>query len=120
MNRFLILEINEGCAALLTADGEFRTVPAQPGWVAGMELDAACLELAEEKPESKAETVRGRSRIVVMRRVRRWTVAIAACLLLLIGVQQGFQRQMQAWKLRLIRLCALSLTAWGAWWGLSA
>ena len=54
MNRFLILEINEGCAALLTADGEFRTVPAQPGWVAGMELDAACLELAEEKPESKA------------------------------------------------------------------
>ena len=91
MNRFLILEINEGCAALLTADGEFRTVPAQPGWVAGMELDAACLELAEEKPESKAETVRGRSRIVVMRRVRRWTVAIAACLLLLIGVQQGYR-----------------------------
>lgn len=61
------------------------------GWVAGMELDAACLELAEEKPESKAETVRGRSRIVVMRRVRRWTVAIAACLLLLIGVQQGYR-----------------------------
>lgn len=46
MNRFLILEINEGCAALLTADGEFRTVPAQPGWVAGMELD---VELQKER-----------------------------------------------------------------------
>ena len=46
VNRFLILEINEGCAALLTADGEFRTVPAQPGWSgrhgAGCRLLRAC------------------------------------------------------------------------------
>lgn len=91
MNRILILEINGDRAALLTADGEFRTVPAQPGWEAGMELDAACLEHAVEAPEGKAESARGRGRIVTIRRVKRWAVAVAACLLLLIGVQQGYR-----------------------------
>ena len=91
MNRILILEINGDSATLLTADGEFRIVPVQPGWEVGMELDAACLELAIEEAAGKAEAARGRGHIVAMRRVRRWVVAVAACLLLLIGVQQGYR-----------------------------
>lgn len=91
MNRILIMEINGDSAVLLTADGEFRTVPAQPGWEVGMELDAECLALSLREQGEQPEESPGRGRVVTMRRVKRWTVALAACLLLLIGVQQGYQ-----------------------------
>lgn len=91
MNRILILEINGESAVLLTMEGAFRTVPAQPGWEAGMELDAECLERFLQEPETLEEEPLKRGRLAVMRRVKRWAVAAAACLLLLVGVQQGYR-----------------------------
>lgn len=91
MNRILILEINGDSAVLLTADGAFQTAQVQPGWEVGMELDAACLELAPVEREAPAEKGPKRGRIAAMRRVRGWAIAAAACLLLLVGVQQGYR-----------------------------
>lgn len=90
MNRILILEVNGGSAVLLTVDGAFRTVQAQPGWEAGMELDSECLGLTVREPEVREEEPAKRGRVVALRRVGRWAVAAAACLLLLVGVQQGY------------------------------
>lgn len=91
MNRILILEINENSAVLLTVDGAFRTVSAQPGWEAGMELDADSLAVDLQEPEAPREAAPKKGRITAMRRVKGWAVAAAACLLLLAGVQQGYR-----------------------------
>lgn len=92
MRRVLVVEIDGGRAVLLAEDGGFYTVDGQPGWEVGMELDADCLELAlPEREEAPEEKTPAQGRVVTLRRIKKWVIAAAACIVLFLGVQQGYQ-----------------------------